>query len=89
LATLSTSVVRKLYQNLQGEIPIIGVGGIDSAASAVEKFAAGADLIQLYTGFIYHGPNLIRDIVKSLCSYSDLQSPVPFPDVLRKKVSNH
>jgi dihydroorotate dehydrogenase len=48
------------------DFPIIGVGGIDSAEAAAEKFTAGAQLIQVYTGFIYQGPDLIRSIVKSL-----------------------
>lgn len=51
---------------LKGEIPIIGVGGIDSAISAREKMQAGASLVQIYTGFIYHGPKLVKDIVMGL-----------------------
>ena len=66
LAPLSTETIRRLFRNLQGEIPIIGVGGIDSAECALEKFQAGAELVQLYTGLIYHGPKLIRDIIKLL-----------------------
>ena len=58
--------MHRLYQNLQGEIPIIGIGGIDSAADAIEKFQAGAELVQLYTGFVYRGPKLIRDIIARL-----------------------
>jgi dihydroorotate dehydrogenase len=61
----STEVIRALKPKL-GEIPIIGVGGIASAADAKEKIAAGASLVQLYTGFIYEGPSLIREIVKQL-----------------------
>ncbi len=68
LRNAATSVIEKLFANLQGEVPIIGIGGIDSASAAVEKFTAGADLIQLYTGFIYQGPNLIRQIVSTLQS---------------------
>ncbi len=88
LTTLSTRVVKKLYQNLQGEIPIIGIGGIDSVASAVEKFAAGADLIQLYTGLIYQGPKLIRDIVVHLCSYKSQHCRVSFLNALRKEAGS-
>ena len=62
----STAVVAALYQNLQDEIPIIGIGGINTAADAMEKFDAGAKLVQLYTGFVYHGPGLIRDICRDL-----------------------
>jgi dihydroorotate dehydrogenase len=47
-------------------MPIIGVGGIDSAESAQEKLNAGAQLVQVYTGFIYQGPGLVRSIVDSL-----------------------
>ena len=68
LASLSTATIHRLFGNLQGEIPIIGIGGIDSVDSAVEKFQAGAELVQLYTGFIYHGPKLIREIIKHLNS---------------------
>ena len=66
LSARSTATVARLFRNLQGEIPIIGIGGIDSADGALEKFQAGADLVQLYTGFIYHGPRLIREIIARL-----------------------
>jgi len=58
----ATSVVRVLQKYLQGAVPIIGVGGVDSQSSAREKFAAGASLVQVYTGFIYQGPRLIKDV---------------------------
>ncbi len=63
LQTLSTEIISSLYKNLQGEIPIIGVGGIHNAESAQEKLDAGASLVQLYTGFIYRGPKLISEIL--------------------------
>ena len=59
-------VVRELAQVLSGKIPIIASGGILTAADAKEKLAAGASLVQLYSGLIYRGPQLIEDIVKSL-----------------------
>ncbi|MFH0256686.1 quinone-dependent dihydroorotate dehydrogenase [Vibrio rumoiensis] len=62
----STEVIRQLYKELGEEIPIIGVGGIDSYIAAKEKMMAGAKLVQVYSGFIYHGPNLIKDIVKNI-----------------------
>jgi dihydroorotate dehydrogenase len=62
----STEVVKQLHQELGELIPIIGVGGIDSYVSAKEKMQAGAKLVQVYSGFIYHGPKLVRDIVKNL-----------------------
>jgi dihydroorotate dehydrogenase len=62
LKNRSTEVIRYLKQNSSNAFPIIGVGGINSADDAIEKIQAGADLIQLYTGFIYHGPQLLKDI---------------------------
>lgn len=65
---LSTRVIRRLNQQLQGAIPIIGVGGILSGADAREKTAAGASLVQLYTGLIYRGPSLVRECVSALAA---------------------
>ncbi|AMG58143.1 quinone-dependent dihydroorotate dehydrogenase [Pantoea vagans] len=62
----STAVIQRLSQELQGRLPIIGVGGIDSLTAAREKIAAGATLVQIYSGFIYQGPVLIKDIVTHL-----------------------
>ncbi|MDE1314138.1 quinone-dependent dihydroorotate dehydrogenase [Vibrio aestuarianus] len=62
----STEVIKCLYEQLGDKLPIIGVGGIDSCIAAKEKMLAGAKLVQVYSGFIYHGPGLVRDIVKNL-----------------------
>lgn len=62
----STKVIGLLSQALDKKIPIIGVGGIMSAQDAQEKLDAGASLVQIYTGFIYQGPELVNDIVDSL-----------------------
>lgn len=62
----STEVVRLLDQHLQGRIPIIGVGGIHDAGSALQKLHNGASLIQLYSGLIYRGPRLISEIARAL-----------------------
>lgn len=62
----STQVIRFLYENSKGAFPIIGVGGIHSAEDALEKLNAGASLVQLWTGFVYEGPALIKDINKAL-----------------------
>ena len=62
----STVVIQQLSQRMQGAVPIIGVGGILSGADAVEKIAAGASLVQVYSGLIYQGPKLVRDICKTL-----------------------
>ena len=62
----STEVLRELVKALKGNIPVIGVGGITSGADAKSKMNAGASLVQIYTGFIYHGPDLIRDSVRAI-----------------------
>ena len=66
LKNRSTEVIRFLAEKSNKAFPIIGVGGIHSVDDALEKLNAGADLIQLYTGFIYEGPQLIKDINKAL-----------------------
>ncbi len=69
LTKRSTEVIRYLKTKSKNAFPIIGVGGIHSADDAIEKIEAGADLIQLYTGFIYEGPALIKSINKALLKY--------------------
>ena len=66
LAARALSTVQRLYRNLQGEIPLIGIGGVDSAERAVDLLEAGAELVQIYTGFIYHGARLPRRILADL-----------------------
>ena len=66
LSSRSTEVIRFLSEKSNKAFPIIGVGGIHTKEDALEKLHAGADLVQLYTGFIYEGPKLIKDINKAL-----------------------
>ena len=66
LANKSNEVIRFISDKSNGKIPIIGVGGIHSAKDAIDKIKAGADLVQIYTGFIYEGPSLIKSINKAL-----------------------
>lgn len=66
LASRATSLVRYLYRATDGDVPIIGVGGVRDAASAYEKIQAGASLVQLYTALVYEGPALIQQIKKGL-----------------------
>jgi dihydroorotate dehydrogenase len=68
LRPLATATVRKLAAALKGAIPIIGVGGIAGPADAAEKLDAGATLVQLYTGLVYHGPALVRQVVDGLAA---------------------
>jgi dihydroorotate dehydrogenase len=66
----STEVVRYLHQRSNGTIPIIAVGGIFNARDAQEKLAAGATLVQIYTGFVYEGPGIVKAICKGLSEQS-------------------
>ena len=70
LKSRSTEVIKYLSEKSNKAFPIIGVGGIHSAEDALEKIEAGADLVQLYTGFIYEGPKLITSINKALLQKS-------------------
>ncbi len=66
LRARSTEVIRHLFQQTGGKIPIIGVGGIFTAEDAWEKICAGATLLQVYTGMIYEGPGICRSLIKGL-----------------------
>jgi dihydroorotate dehydrogenase len=66
LQELSTDVVRKIHALTSGDLPIIGVGGISNTSDARSKLDAGAALIQIYTGLIYQGPGLVKNILKDL-----------------------
>ncbi len=66
LRARSTEIVRHLHRQTRGALPIIGVGGIFNAADAWEKITAGASLVQIYTGLIYEGPGICRQIVRGL-----------------------
>jgi dihydroorotate dehydrogenase len=67
----STEVVRHLYRQSKGTVPIIGVGGVFTAADAWEKITAGASLVQVYTGLVYEGPGIVKEIVTGLRSMLD------------------
>lgn len=66
LADQSTKVIKILADELSGRLPIIGVGGINSAAAAAAKIKAGASLVQIYSGLIYQGPELIRQVAEGI-----------------------
>jgi len=69
LKNRATEVIRYLSEKSNKAFPIIGVGGIHSAEDAIEKIEAGADLVQIYTGFIYEGPGLIKKINKAIIQH--------------------
>ena len=70
VAIRSNEVIRYLRQNLGTDFPIIGVGGIFTAQDAIDKLEAGADLVQVYTGFIYEGPAMVKKINQGLVTYN-------------------
>ena len=59
-------MIKKFYRETKGKIKIIGVGGVDSGQSAFEKIISGANVVQLYTGMIYKGPGIVKEIKKEL-----------------------
>lgn len=75
LRTRATEVVRYLARRSEGRLPIIGVGGIMTPDDALERLDAGATLIQIYTGLIYRGPGLIRDILTALGARAAASDP--------------
>lgn len=74
LQALSTSVIARAYSVLKGEVPIIGVGGIDSGAAAVEKMHAGAAAVQLYTALVYKGFPLIDELKSAILKANALEN---------------
>ncbi len=71
IADRSTAVIRSIADYTDGDLPIVGVGGVDSPASAYEKIRAGASLVQLYTGFVYEGPATAKRINRGLVELLD------------------
>ena len=67
----STDILKKLAIALQGEVPLIGVGGILSGQDALEKIKVGAGMVQLYSGFIYRGPELIHEVASTLAAHAN------------------
>ena len=86
LQELSTNMIKKFYKKLNGKIPIIGVGGVNSGKSAYEKIMAGASLLQLYTGFVYKGPLLVRDIKKELIQILKIEGIKNIKDLIGKGI---
>ena len=66
IKNLSTNLIKSFYKEIGGKIKIIGVGGVDSGKTAFEKISAGANAVQLYTGMVYKGPGVIKEIKKDL-----------------------
>ena len=71
LAARSLALVRDLYRLTDGRVPLVGVGGVDSAEAAYARIRAGASLVQLYTALVYDGPGVVRDITRGLAERLD------------------
>ena len=81
----STKLISKFYKILKGRIKIIGVGGVDSGISAYEKFTAGANYVQLYTGMVFRGPNIVNMIKKELKELLLKDGVKNFTEIIGKK----
>ena len=84
----STILINKFYNALGGKIKIIGVGGVDSGMSAYKKFLAGADYVQLYTGMVYRGPNIVGIIKKELKKLLLRDGVKNYTEIIGKKSSS-
>ncbi|WP_261890785.1 quinone-dependent dihydroorotate dehydrogenase [Acaryochloris marina] len=81
----STDVIRFIHQQTQGQLPIIGVGGIFTAEDAWEKLCAGASLLQVYTGWVYEGPWMVRRILEGLLMKMKEEGIQQLSDIVRQK----
>jgi len=81
----STKLINKFYKLLNGKIKIIGCGGVDSGKSAYEKFLAGANYVQLYTGMVFRGPNVVNMIKKELRELLIVDGVKNFAEIIGKK----
>lgn len=82
LAQRSTEIIRHIYRQTRGKLPVIGVGGIFNADDAWDKITAGASLVQLYTGLVYEGPAIARQIVAGLNSRLELAGLTQFSQAI-------
>ena len=86
LQQISTNMIKKFYKQLNGKIPIIGVGGVNSGKSAYEKINAGASLLQLYTGLVYKGPSIVKNIKKELIQILKVEGLNNIKDAIGKNL---
>ena len=84
----ANKLISKFYKLLKGKIEIIGVGGVDSGESAHRKFLAGASYIQLYTGMVFQGPNIVGKIKKELKEILKADKIKNFGEIIGKKQPN-
>ena len=85
LENLSNKIIKDFYKALKGRIPIIGVGGVDSSESALEKISAGASAVQLYTGMVYKGPGIVKEIKQGMISFLQNEKINNIKDIIGSK----
>ena len=85
LEDISNKLIAKFFDLLKGKIEIIGVGGVDSGKSAYDKFLAGANYVQLYTGMVFQGPNIVGKIKKELKELLISDGVSNFREIIGKK----
>lgn len=81
----STEIISLIYKHTKGKLPIIGAGGVSTAEHAIEKMKAGASLVQLYTGFIYEGPSIAKNILEGMIAYIDRHKIESIQDIVGTK----
>ena len=84
----ANKLISKFYKLLKGKIEIIGVGGVDSGESAYKKFQSGASYVQLYTGMVFQGPNIVGKIKKDLKEILIAEGVKNFKEIIGKKLTN-
>ncbi|NQW07182.1 MAG: quinone-dependent dihydroorotate dehydrogenase [Candidatus Pelagibacter sp.] len=84
----ANKLISKFYKLLKGKIEIIGVGGVDSGESAYKKFQSGASYVQLYTGIVFQGPNIVRKIKKDLKEILIAEGVKNFKEIIGKRLTN-
>ena len=88
LELISNLLINKFYKLLNGKVKIIGVGGIDSGKSVYDKLKAGAEFVQLYTGMIYEGPNIVNKIKKDLIELLKADNVKSYTEIIGEKKIN-
>jgi dihydroorotate dehydrogenase len=89
LTDCSTHVIRSIFQRTRGALPIIGVGGIFTAADALAKIQAGASLVQVYTGLVYEGPGVALAINRGLLQFMDQHGVRSIQDLVGQESREH
>ncbi len=85
LFAASTRILAQTYQRVEGQFPLVGVGGVQDAETAFSKLEAGASLIQLYSALVYHGPNLVAEINKGLAQRLEAEGLADLSSVIGRK----